>query len=396
MKKRGTIGILLLGLILIMATACGDGKEETNQQLVEVVHGDLTVSGRGNIYASNEARGFFGTSGMIDKIFVDEGDEVAKGEVLAELDAAPLELALIQAQATLAQAQATLAQAQATLAQAEVARIQAQIAQAPVQAALAQAQVTLIQAQASRTQAQVAFNMAEDNLEDAYDLYRRLKRWLSRNDSKLEDAEIAFEIAELEFEVAETQLVAADLQLETAELEFEVAETQLTVVEPQLEAANLQLEAANLQLEAADLQVEAVERALEEAQKQLDKVTITAPFDGVVVSVDVDEGDIVSTTTPIVYLIDLKHMELIVRIDELDIAKVKTEQKVMISVDALPEAKLEGQVTFISPVAREPVGVVLFEDEDEEKSYEVKIDFDIPENSPIRAGMSATAEIIVE
>jgi len=89
-------------------------------------------------------------------------------------------------------------------------------------------------------------------------------------------------------------------------------------------------------------------------------------------------------------------MERVARVDEPDIAKVKAGQKVMISVDAVPEAKLEGRVTFISPVAREPVGVVLFEDEDEEKSYEVKIDFDIPENSLIRAGMSATAEIIVE
>jgi hypothetical protein len=89
-------------------------------------------------------------------------------------------------------------------------------------------------------------------------------------------------------------------------------------------------------------------------------------------------------------------MKLTARVDELDVVKVKTGQKVMISVDAMPGTKLEGWITFISPVAREPVGVVLFEDEDEEKSYEVKIDFDIPENSPIRAGMSATAEIIVE
>ncbi len=89
-------------------------------------------------------------------------------------------------------------------------------------------------------------------------------------------------------------------------------------------------------------------------------------------------------------------MELVVRVDELDIAKVKIGQKVMISVDAVPEAKLEGRITFISPVASEPVGVVLFEDDDEVEKYEVKIDFDIPEDFPTRAGMSATAEIIVE
>jgi multidrug efflux pump subunit AcrA (membrane-fusion protein) len=89
-------------------------------------------------------------------------------------------------------------------------------------------------------------------------------------------------------------------------------------------------------------------------------------------------------------------MELTARVDELDVVKIRTGQKVMISVEAVPETKFEGQVTFISPVAREPVGILLFEDEDEGKSYAVKIEFDILENSQIRVGMSATAEIIVE
>ena len=385
MKRREIICILLLGLILTAATACaGGGEETTTQPPAEEVSGDInvTITGDGNMEASSHERLTFGSSGKIDKIFVDEGDEVTKGEVLARLDIASLELDLTQAQATLAQAQATLAQAQVT-------QLQAQIAQAPVQVTLSQAQAALTQAQASRIQAQIAFNLAEDNLEDAEDLYRRLKRWLARNNSKLKDAKVLFETAELEFEVAGTQLVAADIQLETAELEFEVAGTQLTVVEPQIEAANLHVEAANLHVEAA-------EQALEEAQKQLDGVDITAPFDGTVVSVDVDEGDTVFTATPIVHLIDLRHMELVASIDELDIVKVETGQKVMISVDAVPEAKLEGRVTFISPVAREPVGVVLFESDDEVENYEVKIDFDIPEDLPIRAGMSATAEIIIE
>ena len=94
-------------------------------------------------------------------------------------------------------------------------------------------------------------------------------------------------------------------------------------------------------------------------------------------------------------MIDPAGLQLIARINELDVVSVKTGQKVNISVDALPETILEGLVTFISPVPRE-TGAVLFEDEDEEKEYEVKIDFDIPENMPIRVGMNADAEIIVE
>ena len=112
-------------------------------------------------------------------------------------------------------------------------------------------------------------------------------------------------------------------------------------------------------------------------------------------NIHADRGDSVLTGTTIVHLIDPTSMQLVARVSELDVIKVKTGQKVMISVDAMPGTTLEGLVTFISLVPREP-GVVLFESDDEEKDYDVKIDFDIPENSPIRIGMNATAEIIIE
>ncbi len=378
MKIWQIVAVFLLVLVLAGATACnpfGSDQEETSQQLVEVVRGDLiiSVSGSGDIDVSNEAKLVFGTGGRIDRIFIDEGDEVAEGEVLARLDTAPLELALTQAQAALAQAQAALAQAQIT-------RTQAQIAQAPAQAALTQAQATLTQAQAARTQVQIALNTAEDNLEDAYDLLRWSKRTFDRNDAALKDAEVLYETAKLQFEVAETQLVAAELQLETAGLQFEIAGSQLEVVEPQLEAAGLQVE-------AADLQIEAAEQALEEAQKQLDRTTITAPFDGAVASVDADEGDSISTMTTIVYLIDLTSIELEVEVDEIDIAEVKLGQRAIIEVDALPALQLEGKVISISLLSKETGGLVI---------YEVTIGFDVPQGYNLKIGMSAIADIVID
>jgi RND family efflux transporter MFP subunit len=100
---RGIAGVLLLCLILVGSIACNLGDtDEASQQLVEVVQGDLTltVSGSGNIDVSNEASIAFSSVGKIDKIYVDEGDKVNKGDALAKLDTSALELALIQAQAT--------------------------------------------------------------------------------------------------------------------------------------------------------------------------------------------------------------------------------------------------------------------------------------------------------
>ncbi|MFC1984044.1 efflux RND transporter periplasmic adaptor subunit [Chloroflexota bacterium] len=350
MKNWRIASVLLLCLALVISTACsplgGDSGEETSQQMVEVVRGDLSVSvsGSGNIVVSNDARLVFGAGGKVDKIFVDEDDEIAEGEVVAKLETAPLEMALTQAQAALVQAQITWTQ---------------------TQLAQNQADTALSQAQAAQNQAQIALNTAEDNLEDAYDFLRWLTRILDKNDAKLKDAEVAYETAGLEFEIAEAQFAAAELQLE-------IAESQLDLVEPQLEAADLQLEIA--------------EQALEEAQKQLDGATITAPFDGAVVSVDVDEGDTVSTVTPIVYLIDLSSIELKAEVDEIDIAEVEPGQRAIIEVDALPTLQLEGKVSSISLMPIVEAGLVM---------YDVTIGFDFQQDYNLRIGMSATVDIVI-
>ncbi|MFC1983599.1 HlyD family secretion protein [Chloroflexota bacterium] len=358
MKRCGIIGILLLGMLLITVTSCGRDDKETATQPPPEGDINVTITADGNMEASFQMGLTFGSGGKVDQIFVNKGDKVTEGDVLAKLDIAQLEMSLTQAQVTQAQTQITQAQAQV---------------------AVTQAWAVLAQAQAARNQAEIAKNTAEDNLEDTYNHLRWARRTYNRFDAALKEAEIQYETAQLEFQVARSQLEAAELQIE---------------------AVVSQVEITGLQLEVAELQLEITEQAIEEAQKQLDEATIIAPFDGIVYKVGAKEGEFIShaafTERNIVEIIDLRHMELVTSVDEPDIAKVKIGQKVMISVNALPGTMLEGRVTFISPVARKPVGVVLFEDEDEEKNYEVKIDFAVPENLPIRAGMSATAEIIVE
>ncbi len=114
MRRWGIIAILVLCLLLAGATACtpGGGTEEVSQQLVEVVRGDLTVtiSGSGNIGVSSDQRLSFSSGGKIDRIYVEEGDEVNKGALLARLDTSTLELALSQAQLALDEAEYNLKQ----------------------------------------------------------------------------------------------------------------------------------------------------------------------------------------------------------------------------------------------------------------------------------------------
>ncbi|MFC1957876.1 biotin/lipoyl-binding protein, partial [Chloroflexota bacterium] len=122
MKSWLIVIVLLLSLVLIGSLSCSPAEssaQETHQQLLE--QGDLavTISGSGNIEVANELKLTFSLVGKVDKIYVEESDEVSEGEVLAELDTDALELALNEAQATLNQAQVTSNQAQVAVAQAQ-------------------------------------------------------------------------------------------------------------------------------------------------------------------------------------------------------------------------------------------------------------------------------------
>ncbi len=122
MKSWRIIPFLLFGLVLVLVgsvscNALGGQNEGVTQQLVEVTRGDLTVtvSGSGNIEVPNEMKLTFSLAGQVEKIYVQEGSQVATGEKLAELMTDSLELAVTQAQVAYTQAQVAVAQSQVAM-----------------------------------------------------------------------------------------------------------------------------------------------------------------------------------------------------------------------------------------------------------------------------------------
>lgn len=364
MRIWTTLAVLLLCLALA-GLGCGGSQTETSQQLTEVVRGDLivSVSAGGNIVVSDEAKLAFSSGGKIGGIYVDKGDEVRKGEVLARLDAGPLELALTQAQLAEGQAKATIDQAEYTLEQAEEPWNDDDI-----------------------DWAEAVLDWAEDELYYA-------EWWLSHAEWSLSRAEKALAEA-IGDEVAEALAEVGLWRLEVEQckrMRIPDALASLLATEAQLEAMldafdEVAVEAAESQLTAAKSQLKADGLAVTEAQKQLDEAVIIAPFDGVVTDVYFEEGNTISAATTIINLIILTNMELAVEVDEIDIVDVKVGQRALIEVDALPALQLEGNIISISTLPKFESGIVL---------YTVKIGFDAPPDSGLKIDMSAIADIII-
>jgi HlyD family secretion protein len=84
-------------------------------------------------------------------------------------------------------------------------------------------------------------------------------------------------------------------------------------------------------------------------------------------------------------VLDASRFHLDVSVDEVDVAQLALEQPVSVRVEALPGVTLSGQVERLAPTATAVEGLV---------NYTVRLVLD-PAEAALRAGMSATAEIVV-
>lgn len=140
-----------------------------------------------------------------------------------------------------------------------------------------------------------------------------------------------------------------------------------------------------LKLENLRLQRETASKSLEEAKEQRENLIVIAPCDGTIATLNVSEGDEITNGALIGSILEGEDMNLTIAVDELDVVEVAVGQKVKITVDALSDAEMDGEVYKIAPVGSNSGGVT---------TYDVELTFDAA-GSGVRSGMNATGEITV-
>ena len=140
-----------------------------------------------------------------------------------------------------------------------------------------------------------------------------------------------------------------------------------------------------LKIENLRLQREAAAKSLEEARQQRENLIIVAPCDGTIATLSISEGDEISSGAMLCSILEGEDMNLTIAVDELDVVEVEVGQKVKITVDALSDAEMDGEVYKIAPVGSNSGGVT---------TYDVELTFDA-EGSGVRSGMNATGEITI-
>jgi HlyD family secretion protein len=383
MKRMITIVLILgavIGLTWLSYQVLGDQvaqKQAIEDESLEkfVVKRDTieaTVSATGSIAPEAEVTLTFESGGKVTEILVEKGQMVKAGDPLAKLETTSLELQVAQAQATLALNEAKLQQTMKKADAGDIATAEAELASAQANYEKVKAGPTedeLIVAKADMEKAAIALQKAQAEYDQV--AWRPGVSALPQS-AALQQASIDYERAKANYE-----------QIAQPPTESELKSAWAQVVQAQTNLDKLRKNPEPEDVAIAQAQVDQAQAQLEEAQLKLKKAVITAPLDSVVASLGAKVGEMVSSGTPMVVLVDVSQFHIDVEIDEIDISQITEGQEVLITLDALPDEEIAGHVEAIAPTASVDGGVV---------SYVVTVAIE-PADAPLRPGMSTNTTI---
>lgn len=430
-RQRKITILVMMGLIALNALFLMVGQQERvnadNVPTTQIRSLDATMTksiATGNIEPILLRSAVVETNGTVSQILVKAGDQVMEGAALVmlstddlerEVERARLELEIAQnelnklqrgsepgdvviAQANLQAAQDNLVkvQAGATPEELESARKNLESAQAkldelkngPSAAAKREANASVSEAEANVRVAQAAFNEVRNaaTWPEKADQSLNLNKATEEYNKAVATRDRQWEVTQSDLQAAESNLLKAQNELKLLEQKpttVELSEAQARLTEAEQRLNKLQTGASSYDLEAAQLRVKKTQLDLETALDNRDKARIVAPLAGTVLEVKAASNDRLAEGAVVATLADLTKLKLTVRVSEVDVLKVKLDQKLQVNIDALPGQNIEGTVAEIAPLGKSSDGLV---------NYAVAIYIDSPVDG-LQPGMTGSATL---
>ena len=312
---------------------------------------------------------------------VRQGDYVATGAVLAQLDSASAQTALQQAEDALGQARAARQQAETDYIRALVETdanrqsARAQVRQAQADARKANAQVSQAAAGERKTRSYTRtqeLRQAEDALTQArsdeklakieYDRYVYLvkegaapQQTLDRTQTTLENAIAHRQSAEQALSLAKEGARTEDR--DAANAQVQAADAQAASAGQQVEAAQAALRIANTratrlavirrQIDGLKAQEAQAADAVRQSRILLDRHTIRAPFAGRVLAALADVGDLLAPGTPVLRMGETRRVKAVFAVPEAVRPTLHRGQAMVLMADALKNRTFSGTLTAL-------------------------------------------------
>ena len=357
MKK--TKNLLLLAVLTLILAACG-GQDMPLVVQTPSVDAEAVIA-EGHLVPRDDLTLAFAATGKIAEILVEKGDEVRSGQLLMQLgDRGGAEAGVASAQLELVSAQQVYDELVRTedlgRADAWQAFMDAQVARADAERDWENLNVDTIEDRIEDRQADV--NDRKEDLDDAqveFDKYKDLEKDNSKRRTAKDELERAQEnyneaVRDLEQETRERDIDRAALDQALANEAEARHQYELSAKGPNTE----QFALFEARLNDAKAQLAAAEDALA-------NYDLKAPFDGLIMDVDVSINEMVGPEKAAVVVADTSQWYVETSdLTELEVVKVAEGQAVTFTADALTDSTMRGVVEQISQTYTLQGGDVLY------------------------------------
>jgi HlyD family secretion protein len=314
-----------------------------------------TIASSGRVRGVTETVVGAQAAGIVETLYVDEGDRVTAGQALAMLKRDVAEARVAQAEQALNTARAELAQVQSRPLRSEVEAAAEQVRQAQAQlaqqrVAVQQAQQSVAQSRAQLQQLQAELNLAATQLERSAALLDR--NFISR--AEYDQAQTQYRVTEQRVAAAEKAVEVAQANVRAAQAGIQAAQANVKVLEARLRT--VQTGATPEEIEVARQRVAEAEHALRVARQQVQEAVVTAPFAGIITAINAELGQPVGTQG-VVRLVS-SALEIRLDVDESNLADLAAGQEAVISSSVFPGDTFRGRVSEIGAAVDQTRGTV--------------------------------------
>jgi len=356
---------------------------------------DIAVSGNIEVTTVDVS---FKIPGKIERLAVEEGDEVKEGQLIASLEHRDLLSQKNKAEATWEAAKTRIPTLQKSIELQDQATLQEiSQAEAAVEASLARLQQLLAgsrsqeiqSAKANLEQAQADLVKRKADMERAEQLYKN--NFISAQE--WDSAKNAHEVAVANQKKADENYALVvegprQEEIAAARAQWEQAQAALKLAK----ARRIQVEVLRKELLTAQAQVKEAASAIEVIDTQIGYSRLSAPLSGVVLVKNTEPGEFVVPGGAVVTLGDIEKPWLKAFITEADLGKVKLGQKVSVTTDSYPGKIYPGKITFLSSEAEFTPKNVQTAKERVKLVYRIKVSLENPHRE-LKPGMPADGRI---
>lgn len=150
----------------------------------------------------------------------------------------------------------------------------------------------------------------------------------------------------------------------------------ITEAESRLSTFNGGTTVANAELQSAEAEVAKI-------QSQISKNSIKASFAGVITKRDIEIGEIVSPNTPVISIVSDNNLEIEAFVSEINISKIAVGNPVSFTLDAFQDKDFTGRVIYVDPAETIIDGVI---------NYKVRVAID--GNVSVKSGLTANLTFV--